>query len=108
MISPTVSPLSGSLERARIPRWMRIMGLLWTLLALRVGCAVKMGVSLAGDLALPTFALFAVTAVLGSGVYSIRLDRAEARARRAGTSSKSDADSLAGLQAPREIDRARM
>jgi hypothetical protein len=49
-----------------VRRTLVVLILLWAVLAARIGLALVRHESLAGDLSLPAFALFVVSAVLGS------------------------------------------
>jgi len=52
----------------RTSRWVLLLFVLWSLLAIRIGFAVARGEPLADDLALPAVALFVSSALLGSRV----------------------------------------
>jgi len=64
MISVAEKASSSGVRRALV-----VLVLLWAVLAARIGLALVRHESLAGDLSLPAFALFVVSAVLGSFVW---------------------------------------
>jgi hypothetical protein len=61
----------------RTSRWVLLLVVLWSLLALRIGFAVARAEPLGDDLALPTVALFVSSALLGSRLWSAFKGRGE-------------------------------
>ncbi len=54
----------------RASRWVLLLVVMWSFLALRIGFAVGRGEPLRDDLALPSLALVVVSALLGSRLYA--------------------------------------
>jgi hypothetical protein len=69
---------------------MALFVTLWLLLAIRIGIAIVRGEPLNDQLSLPALALFISTAVLGSHICSMFMDRAETRANAATVATKKD------------------
>ena len=82
---------TGSPETSQKARWFLLLVTLWLFLAIRIGVAVVRGEPLNDQLSLPIVALFISTAVIGSRVCSMFMDRAEAaRAKALAASSKKE------------------
>jgi len=72
------SPTAPIVANPRTSRWLVLLLVLWSLLALRIGFAVGRAEPLGDDLALPTLALFVSSALLGSRLWSMLRPRGEA------------------------------
>ena len=68
-----MSAQSSSRSSMRVPpsAWTLGLFVVWIVLAVRIGLALVRNEPFSGDLGIPLIALFAITAVLGSRVWSL-------------------------------------